>query len=139
MNLGSVHLELPKVSGIEHLLAPLVNGACRFRDSADTGDETDDRGFLLPVYENDAGEFYPCVWIGKKIDESLIADQTRSVAGYEITIQQIINGIPVAVAANGKMDLRLKPDVTNFQTLEIVAVINQTNIFWQIFAIDIEE
>ena len=91
MSYGSVHLELPKNIGIELLTAPLVNGECRFsavdedgNGVDDTAGNTDDRGFINPVYTEPNTAWNPCIWVGKKIDEKLIADQTRSVAGYEI-------------------------------------------------------
>ena len=55
------------------------------------------------------------------------------------TLQQIIGGTPVDINTKGRLQLKLKIGADTFETLEILAVINQTNIFWQIYAADIDE
>lgn len=132
-------LELPPVAAMTNLLAPLYNGEIRIRSlgSESAAEETDEQGFPKPVFDTSDTAFVPCVWVGKKIDERMVAEQTRTLAGYEISVLQ--TEAVITPDARGRLEIKFQPGAEDFQTIEILAVVNQQNLFWQIYAVDIEE
>lgn len=133
----SFSLELPSNLAMGDLLAPLYNGEVRISLlSAESSYVTDEQGFADSTFVDPSSDFIPCVWVGKKIDERLVAEQTRSIAGYEISIMQQIGGTPVHVDRDGRIEIKFKPGASEIQALNILAVVNQQNLFWQIYAVD---
>lgn len=121
-----------------HLQATLANGSCRVL-SQDDGELADAQGYPSSGYTPRTEAFLPCSWTAKKIDEKLIAGQTRELGGYEITLAQNNAGSPVVVKASDRLELRLKTGEVEAVELEIIAVLNQSGAAWTIYALDIDD
>lgn len=113
----------------------LKNGECRFWSLSDSA-ATDAQGFISSDFAPRTVGFLPCSWIPqKKLPEEIeIADQTRASAVYQISVAP-----ETVVKPSDRLELRFKLGETETQFLEIISVVNQTNVFWQIYAADIEE
>ncbi len=73
----------------------------------------------------------------KSSDDTLIAEQTRSTAIYEITVAQTIEGAAIVCLASDRVELRtVIGDANSVITCEIVRRVNQNNAAWLIYAVD---
>lgn len=117
------------------LLTELKNGECRFWSLSDNT-ATDAQGFISSDHAPRTIEFLPCSWIPqKKLPEEIeIAAQTRATAVYKISV-----AFGTIVKPSDKLELRFKLGAVETQFLEIISVVNHTNVFWQVYAVDIEE
>ena len=117
------------------ILTELKNGECRFL-SLDDNTATDAQGFISSGFTPRTDGFLPCSWIPqKKLPEEIeIANQTRSSAVYKISVAPGVICDP-----SDRVEIRFKLSQPETRSLEIVSVVNQNNVFRQIYAVDIEE
>ena len=115
------------------LLTELKNGECRFLALND-GTATDAQGFISSDYSPRTVYFLPCSWNPEKksADEKEVAAQTRASAVYEIRVAK-----DVVVLPSDQLEMKFSAD--DVQILEILSVVNQSNVYKQIFAININE
>lgn len=117
----------------------LKNGECRFLALPAGDPATDDHGFPSDTAAPRTDGFIPCTWTAKKIDEKSIADQTRPLAGYEISVPQIFDGSPVIVKPSDRIEIKQDLNSSVVSEMEIVARLNESNVFWRIYAVDIDD
>lgn len=120
-----------------YLQTELANGACRAL-ALDDSELTDSQGHPSSGYAPRTPGFLPCSWTAKKIEEKFVSDRTRSLAGYEITLPQKQGGVQTVFKPSDRLELKLKPNDASAVELEILAVLNQSNVAWTIYAIDLE-
>ncbi len=119
------------------------NGECRFL-AAPSDEETSEQGFISDEFTARTAEFIQCSWMPKESDKSAadsdVAAQTRSVAIYEVTIVQTIDGIPTVCLPSDRIELRTRiGDASSLITCEIVRRVNQNNMSWLLDVVNLDD
>lgn len=117
----------------------LKNGECRFLALPAGDPATDDAGFPSDAPAARTAGFIPCAWTAKKFDEKEVATQTRATAGYEVVVAQQFEGAAVVCKQSDRLELKINLVTGETIECEIVARLNESNVFWRIFAVDIDD
>lgn len=111
----------------------LSNGEIRFLKLPDSTD-SDPNGFYSEERTARTTDFLPCTWQQKTAEEAKIAERTQSDFVYVIVIAQYFENSAVEVNPSDRAELRIKKG-GDAVTLEIIGVINQSNITHKIIAV----
>ena len=118
------------------------NGECRLLSAPDE-DATNEQGFPTKDYIARKMDFILCTWAmnpKRREEETMVAENARSMAMYEITVAQNIEGVAIIALQSDRIVLRTKiGDAATEITCEIVSRVNQNGAAWLLFAVDLNE
>jgi hypothetical protein len=120
----------------------MQNGECRLL-SLPADAETDEQGFLDNQYSARSSSFLPCVWnykaassSGSGGEEEILSGAVRGTHFYEISVPMTHDGEAVLALNSDRIELKQKIGAAGITTLEIIALNNQSNVAWLIYALD---
>ena len=116
----------------------IQNGSCRLLALPDEPG-SDDYGLINENYAPRTEDFLVCRWAQKIIDEKIIADSARSIAGYEIVVPQKIGEAEIIIKTSDRIQLKKDLRSDDFIELEIVARLDQSSFSWVIYATDADD
>ena len=116
----------------------IQNGSCRLLALPDEAG-SDDYGLINENYAPRTEDFLVCRWAQKIIDEKIIADSARSIAGYEIVVPQKIGEAEIIIKTSDRIQLKKDLRSDDFIELEIVARLDQSSFSWVIYATDADD
>lgn len=138
MSLATVFEELGS-EVMPDVIDAVSNGECRILAS-NVDDATDDSGFPDPSTTPRTTPFIPCVWKTREFypGEQQVAAQTRGVLRYKITVPRVFADDPVEAKTADLIELKTTVGGDVAVTLKIVSPINNSNVVWEMIAIDVD-